>query len=138
VGLTSLLFDRTGRTLIAGINGSAARHEAILDNIANADTPGFKRNRVFFEDELKRALGRDGIVGRRTVNRHIPIGFSDPSEVEPETLTDAHTSFRWDENNVDIDKEMAGLAWNSNRYIAFVELMKRKSGMMAEAIRERL
>ena len=40
-------------------DASWMRNEAIANNIANATTPGYKRQDVAFEAELKRALGQD-------------------------------------------------------------------------------
>ena len=42
------------------------RNEAISNNIANATTPGYKRQDVAFESELRKALGYDGCESRHT------------------------------------------------------------------------
>ncbi|MFN3659816.1 MAG: flagellar basal body rod protein FlgB, partial [Brevinematales bacterium] len=38
------------------LQATALRRQVIADNIANADTPFFKRAEVTFESQLKRAL----------------------------------------------------------------------------------
>lgn len=88
------------------------RNDAIANNIANADTPGYKRQDVAFESELQKALKynryqtMDDKVGNVKLNR-----------LNPRTYTDyADFSYRLDGNNVDIDTENVMLASNQLRY----------------------
>ncbi|HID12005.1 MAG TPA: flagellar basal body rod protein FlgB, partial [Candidatus Latescibacteria bacterium] len=58
--------DRTSIPLLAkALDAYTLRQRAIADNIANSETPGFRRREVRFEEELRRAL-EGGIRGRRT------------------------------------------------------------------------
>ena len=43
-----MLFDTTQLALERAIEGAALRHEALADNLANANTPGYQRVDVDF------------------------------------------------------------------------------------------
>jgi flagellar basal-body rod protein FlgB len=104
--------------LESGIQAASLRQRVLANNIANVDTPYFKRSDVAFEELLTRAIGSQGtdiLAGRMTNSRHIPINASFPSP-SPKVVTDESTSINNDRNNVDIDKEMSLLAENQLRY----------------------
>ncbi len=94
-----------------------SRNEILSNNIANADTPNYKRKDVSFENYLEQALiGPESLDNRvADVNTHL-------SDFGGMTYTDHSTlSYRLDGNNVDIDTESAYLAENQIRYNALVE-----------------
>ncbi len=100
-----------------GLDVAAKRHAVISNNIANVNTPLFKRQIVTFEDEMARVFdGKVDIVGRREDDRHIPIGTTDYMEIGPTTVKDRIHIMRNDKNNVDIDVEMSDLAKNTMTY----------------------
>ena len=93
------------------------RNEAISNNIANVNTPGYKRQDVSFEEELKHAL---------KANKFVPLDQKvdnlDLDRIEPRVYTDsANFSYRLDGNNVDIDSENVELASNQIKYNAMVQ-----------------
>lgn len=93
------------------------RHDAIINNIANAQTPDYKRTDISFEAELKRALGSSGSasIGDR-------VGDVDLSRIEGEAYTDSENfSYRLDGNNVDIDTENVMMAANKMKYDALIQ-----------------
>lgn len=95
------------------------RNKAIGNNIANIDTPGYKRQDVDFEGALRQALGS---VRYQTVDAK--VSGIDLSSLNVSTYTDAADfSYRLDENNVDIDTEAAELASNQLRYEALMKSM---------------
>ena len=94
-----------------------SRNEILSNNIANVDTPNYKRKDVSFENYLEQALiGPESLDNRvEDVNTHL-------SDFGGMTYTDHSTlSYRLDGNNVDIDTESAYLAENQIRYNALVE-----------------
>ena len=94
-----------------------SRNEILSNNIANVDTPNYKRKDVSFENYLEQALiGPESLDNRvADVNTHL-------SDFGGMTYTDHSTlSYRLDGNNVDIDTESAYLAENQIRYNALVE-----------------
>lgn len=93
------------------------RNEVIANNIANVDTPDYKRKDVSFENYLEQALIGGEILDERIagVNTHL-------SDFNGHVYTDnSSLSYRLDGNNVDIDTENAYLAENQIRYNALVE-----------------
>lgn len=105
------------------LDATALRQKVISNNIANGDTPHFKRSDVVFEELLQKEMSgfTHSIEGKRTDPRHIPIGRSSVSEVKAEIQQDQHTSMNNNENNVDIDYEMTMLAKNQLRHNTLIE-----------------
>lgn len=100
-----------------GLEVSSKRHKVISNNIANVNTPLFKRQIVTFEDEMAKVFdGKVDLVGRREDDRHIPIGEISYMDVNPVTIKDRIHVMRNDKNNVDIDVEMSDLAKNTMTY----------------------
>lgn len=97
-----------------GMGAANLRQEVVSHNIANVNTPNFKKSDVIFEDLLAKELDLDA-TGRlkvvRTHDRHMPIAFRGRAAAKVEL--DPSSSMRYDKNNVDIDVEMASLAKNS-------------------------
>ncbi|MBF0545827.1 MAG: flagellar basal body rod protein FlgB [Candidatus Riflebacteria bacterium] len=107
----------TYNLLQKSLDVSAMRNKAIAQNIANINTPGYKRKVVSFEEEMSRVLEKQAdLVGARTDDRHIPIEETSYMDVEPRITTDRAHIMRNDKNNVDIDVEMSDLSKNSMMY----------------------
>lgn len=93
------------------------RNEVLANNIANVDTPNYKRKDVSFQNYLEQALiGAEALDTRVSeVNTHL-------SDFGGVVYTDSSVlSYRLDGNNVDIDTENAYLAENQIRYNALVD-----------------
>lgn len=78
------------------LKAATLRHEVIANNIANVETPGFKRSRVDFEAQLAQALSQ----GRS------------PDSVRPSQVVESDFIGRPDGNNVDIEFENVKMAEN--------------------------
>ena len=88
------------------------RNDAIANNIANVDTPGYKRQDISFETELEKALGH-----RRYLSMDAKVARLTKTELKARTYTDHENySYRMDGNNVDIDTENVMLAANQLKY----------------------
>ena len=86
------------------------RNEIITNNIANVDTPNYKRKDVQFETYLISQLsGGDSLDDK--VNNIKLSGLNATSYIDQ-----ASSSYRMDGNNVNIDTETAELAKNQIRY----------------------
>jgi flagellar basal-body rod protein FlgB len=102
-------FGRTVDLLRRGMDVAVLRRNVIANNIANAETPNFKRTVVNFEAELKRVL--DSQAARPPVQfitdpRHIPFHQPrDYREVRPRLVLDYLTTAKNNGNNVDIEEE---------------------------------
>ena len=107
-----------------GLAAANLRQEVISNNIANVNTPKFKRSDVIFESLLAKELGLDDDKKKlkmvRTHDRHLPKAPSDSRAVASIQLDDS-TTMRVDDNNVDIDAEMASLAKNQIYYNAMAK-----------------
>jgi len=107
-------------------DGAWLRNEAIANNIANADTPGYKRQDVSFEAELKHALGSSKYesLDLKVANLNKDNRLS---HVQPRVYTDsAGFSYRLDGNNVDIDTENVELASNQIKYEAMIQSINQE------------
>ena len=95
-------------------DGAWARNEAIANNIANVDTPGYKRQDVSFETELQHALKASKY---RSLDTKVAEANLHLNRLEPRVYTDIpNWSYRMDKNNVDIDTENVELASNQIKY----------------------
>lgn len=96
------------------------RNKVITNNMANVNTPGYKRKDVEFESYLRSALGGGGSLDKR-------VGSARISSLESRVYTDnANLSYRLDGNNVDIDTESAKLAQNQIRYYTLLDSMTQE------------
>lgn len=95
-------------------DASWKRESAISNNIANADTPGYKRQDVDFESALKRELGSFKYI---SLDKKVRGLNSDLTGLDVSTYTDSSNySYRLDRNNVDVDTEQVELASEQLRY----------------------
>ena len=104
------------------------RNEVISNNIANVDTPGFKRKDVQFETYLMASLdGGDSLDAN--------IAAVDMDELNPTTFVDqSNLSYRLDGNNVDINTESAELAKNQLRYYTLLDSMSQEFNRLKSAM----
>lgn len=97
-------------------DASWLRETAITNNIANVDTPGYKRQDVDFQSVLKKELGRTKYASLDQRMNQLNTGLN---KLNVSTYTDAaNYSYRLDGNNVDIDTENVELASEQLRYQA--------------------
>lgn len=93
------------------------RNEIIAHNMSNVDTPGYKRQDIDFESQLRRALGKSRY---ETVDSK--VAHLNNAELEAKVYTDlANFSYRMDGNNVDIDTEGVELASNQIKYNGLID-----------------
>lgn len=96
-------------------DASWARNEAIASNIANVDTPGYKRQDISFEEELTKALHYNQFES--TDKKVADFNRKESGHFRYTRYTDdAELSYRLDGNNVDIDTENVYLAENQLKY----------------------
>ena len=92
------------------LDASWMRNQVIAQNIANVDTPNYKRKTVTFEEQLLQEMSKSDFKN------------SDVENVDIEVIQEnSNLSYRLDGNNVDIDTESAALAENTIRYNALVQ-----------------
>ncbi len=111
-----MIGDITIDALRVGLNGLNLRREASADAVANMETPGYKANRVAFEDQLSNALER-----------------GDLSSVRP-SVTRSTAAALPNGNNVQIDQELMGLSDTELRQQLLVEAVNAKFRLLRTVI----
>lgn len=93
-------------------DASWKRETVLANNIANVDTPGYKRKDLDFEGVLKQELGRCKHTSLDTKIENLHM-----DHLNPTVYTDlSNYSYRLDGNNVDIDNEEVEYASEQLRY----------------------
>lgn len=106
-----VLFNKTNLPLISRtMDAAMMRGKVIANNIANVNTPGFRRVEVKFEEQLRDALDRTRLKGATTDEGHIRIGRKNLSDVNAKAYHPYDPTLASGVNNVDIDMEMSKLA----------------------------
>ncbi|MDB5083748.1 MAG: flagellar basal-body rod protein FlgB [Bacilli bacterium] len=118
------------------LDASALRQKVLSNNIANVDTPNFKRSDVSFDSVLQSYLSGavDPLPGKLTNSRHIPIGAADFAQLQPQVVTDNSTVVTNNGNNVNIDSEMSQVAENQLRYNTLVQGLSIKFAELNTAV----
>ena len=110
--------------LKAAADASWTREEVLTNNIANVDTPNYKRQDVDFTTYLNSALSRTNGGSSSLTNRVNNINYND---VAIRTYTDNSTlSYRTDGNNVDLSTENVELAAEQINYNALTDSMNNE------------
>jgi flagellar basal-body rod protein FlgB len=113
------LFDTTQSGLERALSGASLRQEAIASNIANVNTPGYRRKDVDFQSALEAAWGE---------------GHSAVDAVRPQISTDLASQVRADGSSVDIDVEAAAQAKNGLQYEAVTQVIKTRIAILKTAM----
>jgi len=133
-----LLNSSSFRLMEAGLRAANIRQNVISNNIANEETPYFKRSDVSFESllqqEMNEAMPR--LRGKVTDPRHFVIGPT-RSIPEPVVTMDQSTAMNNNKNNVDVDSEMANLAANQLQYNSYIQQINEQIKMMRVAVEGR-
>jgi flagellar basal-body rod protein FlgB len=110
--------DLSTQALRVSVAGLAARQNAIANNIANIETPGYKARKVDFEDALRGAVERG----------------DSPSSAGPTTATSLEPT-RLNGSNVNLDEETLSHIDTTMRYQLTLRALDSKYGMLRDAIK---
>lgn len=121
--MSSKLFDATTDALATSIRMRQIRHNVTASNIANHETPGYKAQKVEFEEALAKSL---------------ELGGTDAGAmpVTAEVYDNPEVAMNNDGNTVDMEKEMSALAENSILYKSALQLINKKMAALKYAISE--
>ncbi|MFU0831619.1 MAG: Flagellar basal body rod protein FlgB [Oscillospiraceae bacterium] len=111
--------------LVKNLDGLWARQQAISDNIANFETPGYKTKTVSFEDQLREQIARDSSTRERIKNIE---------GVQPTTVVAEDEMFRADGNGVDLEQQNIELARTQLNYYYSVEQLSDAFSRLKTAI----
>jgi flagellar basal-body rod protein FlgB len=136
---TKGIFDTTIQFLDKILELRIQKHQSISSNIANAETPGYARLRMEFEDQLRQLVIGTEEGQAVTHPGHMP----NPSAQQIESF---HANFYrekdhsgiGDRNNVSLDQEMVDLSVNQIRFEATILSLNKKFSMLKHVIQERM
>lgn len=107
------------------------RQQAISNNIANQDTPRYKRQDVDFEGVLERELGKSKYKTLDEKVRNIHM-----EHLNADIYVDAPSyDYRLDENNVDPEQEYVQLASAQIKYNALIDSMNEEFSRIKSVIK---
>lgn len=110
-------------------DASWIRNDVLANNIANADTPNYKRKDVQFETYLANA-----VAGTDSLDE--TVSTIDLDGLNATTYTEqANLSYRLDGNNVDLSTENVELAKNQLKYYTLMDSINNVFGRMKTATR---
>ncbi len=112
-------------SVLARAMGVASKRQDLLsDNVANVDTPYYKRKDLNFKDMLEYiSKGNIGNPLKGDSPRHFRYSNG---VMFPRVQEDKNLSWRSDRNNVDIDKELVELMQNSMWYGGVAKLLSQR------------
>ncbi|MGF2143927.1 flagellar basal body rod protein FlgB [Vagococcus fluvialis] len=111
------------------LNASDLRQKAISNNISNVNTPGYKLERVVFEEKFNRIMSKNEIDLTSTNSKHLSINANNDF-LTPEVIRINQTSVKEDGNNVDLDAEMTEKAVNELYYSALTRQVNHELSQM--------
>ena len=129
--------DLTTGVLTASLRGLNARNTAIANNIANAETPGYKRIDVSFESALADAVESDRSRMHRGSEGGLPAFYDQGRAIDdfgPSVGSVDTTTMRVDGSNVDPDDEMAQLSANTLAHQTVIALLDKRFAQFRTAI----
>ncbi len=112
-------------------DASALRHKTISNNIANVDTPGYKRQDVNFGSVLTSELGKTKYTSLEEKIKDVSLSNLNVSTYRDST----NYSYRLDGNNVDIDTENVEMAANQIQYKGLVDSMTQEFNRIKQAMK---
>ncbi|MDO8141516.1 MAG: flagellar basal body rod protein FlgB [Candidatus Brocadiales bacterium] len=115
--------DKSATLLEKMLDVSSVKHKVIANNIANVNTPGYKKMDVSFADQLEKALNEASPNKFDALQPKIVISKEDTSG-----------TVRNDGNNVDMDKEVSALVKNTLSYSIYTQLLAKKYEVVKSAI----
>jgi len=123
------LFNKTFDVLSNMLSYRSKRHQVILSNVTNIDTPGYKAADISFSKDLREAVVNKGKVQMtKTQDRHMgpEIRNNDPENFKVHETEEA----------VKLDTEMANLSENHLMYNMTVDMLARKFRGLQTVLKE--
>lgn len=114
------------------LDGAWRRHEVLANNVANAETPGYKRRDLDFRTALAEARRASSPTFLATDPRHITPAL----EAQPWRIGQDQSSITPDGNSVDIDREMGEVSTNALYYSAVSGQLNAHLSLIRRAITE--
>ncbi len=117
-------FSNKGIVLLSKLlDLTSTSNKVLANNIANANTPGYKKYDVSFQRELTKAVESKDINKIKDIHEKIALS--------------GDKSTRKDGNNVDLDKELVTFYQMSDRHNLYLEILSKKFKGMVAAIQSK-
>lgn len=107
--------------LESGIKAEAAKQNTIASNVANLNTPGYRRVDVKFQELLNEAIEAGEPFDHKNTELEIVSPHDSPVNANG--------------NDVNLDREVSDMVKNNLMHTTFVRLLRKKYDLMEEAIR---
>lgn len=125
------IFEKTLNLVKFALKLRSYRHTLLSSNIANVDTPGYKRKDISFEKLIQSYLSQEGFL-KTTKPQHLKGLNKNLNELikpyEDETIGTP--------NNVNLEEELVKLSENQILYEATLQALSKELEKLKEAITE--
>lgn len=122
------LFGSSSYQMLRGaLDAAALRQKVIADNVANAETPGFKPHEVAFEELLGNAMGNGGGPLKIAVDQghHMVPGGGSNGVPRPQVIESRSTD-PTNSGDFDMERAMAELSENRVQYATVAQLLSSR------------
>ena len=120
------MFSGTIALVEKALDIRSMKHNLVISNIANKDTPNYKAFDLAVEEEMQKLKGAETTVTlKKTQKGHLPSNRESCPDVSI-TRTSKGLEQNLDGNTVDIEREMTNLAENNLLYDAMAQIMRKK------------
>jgi flagellar basal-body rod protein FlgB len=134
---TKEIFDTTIQVLDKVLELRSQKLQTISSNIANAETPGYARHKMEFEEQL-----RETVIGTSqavTHPRHMPNSpIQEIGSFQANFYRETDQSGIGDGNSVNLEQEMVDLSVNQIRFEAAILSLNKKFSMLKHVIQEKI
>ena len=135
--INTKLMGKTVAFLSHALDYRSAKHSTISSNLANVDTPGYRPRELFFDQELRRALDKDGVSMTKTDEKHFPRSGGDIYNRKGTHVLETQEADFDESDQLNIDKEMAKMVQNNLLYETAAKLLAKKFDGLKAAIEGR-
>ncbi|MBW1783281.1 MAG: flagellar basal body rod protein FlgB [Deltaproteobacteria bacterium] len=133
---TGKLFRGAFPVLEKALDLRSMKHNLIVSNIANKDTPDYKAFDLIVEEELAKSGEKwGGATMTKTDDAHLSGSTSNRMIGRSMRGKGEELALRGDGNSVDIDKEMAKLSENNLLYDTLAQILSRKFQGLKDVIK---
>lgn len=126
------IMPETAPGLVKALELNWRRNEALVSNVANAETPQYRAVDLNFAGELNRAFGQSNAQLAITNPKHMDLGTSSGAHL----VDDLSGMTKADGNNVDLEVQMGRIAHVNGRYTMATSILRKQLLILRTAIRQ--
>ncbi len=147
--MNDITVTRQAKIIEKALDGLSARQKALAANVANVQSTDYTRSDVVFEDQLQYIINQENLGEKtRIENSRMPLSVNynmqlaslpnitaDYNNFLPENFIDTESPVIANNNNVNIEYELAQLSKNASRYQVLSQLQAKQFSQMLEQIK---